>query len=548
MWKIGIIDDDFNLLKGMKQIIPWESLGAVWSGDSMDGRKGLELIRIQQPDIVLTDIYMPVMNGLEMIEQARADGYKGQIIIISGYSDFDYARKALRLEVNDYLSKPVTVEEISQVLERAIGKLEEVELQKIEIEELQSKLSQYEPFIVAEWVQKIILGNYESTDLNEDVIPMSKQHWRNRHHMVMAIEIVCTERLMGFNSADRHLLRFALSNIVQEFLGEKWPNSECVQLHCTNMAALIHPRHEESADAVYSQVRQLAKRIIETTKSYLQLDIRVGIGSLKKMLEGIHESAEEAFLMLANPGLRDAHSSAHVLDRELGERQTASDVNGQLAIQFLQFYKKLAESMRFFHREKAELCVKELISQLETTADDIPSTYIRILANEIRTIIMFSLSEANVSLSGNALAAVTSEVPVKLDNAASLEKWVFSIIQEMDNQIQLALNENGRHKQAVDFMIQYIHDNYAADITIDELASKVFLSRYYLNQIFKRATGHTFTNYLIHVRMEKARSLLLDGKNLIYEVAEMVGYKNIPYFSSLFKKTFGVNPSDYLRK
>lgn len=93
-------------------------------------------------------------------------------------------------------------------------------------------------------------------------------------------------------------------------------------------------------------------------------------------------------------------------------------------------------------------------------------------------------------------------------------------------------------------MIEYIHENYHRDITLEELAGQLYISKNYLNQIFKKVTGDTFMNYVISVRMQRAKALLLEGKHLVYEIAEMVGYQNVPYFSTLFKKHCGVNPSE----
>jgi two-component system, response regulator YesN len=108
-------------------------------------------------------------------------------------------------------------------------------------------------------------------------------------------------------------------------------------------------------------------------------------------------------------------------------------------------------------------------------------------------------------------------------------------------------NENLKHKQAVDFMIEYIHKHYAEDLHLSDLAEKVYISRNYLSNIFRQATGETFNNYVTRVRMEKAKSLILEGRLLIYEVAEQVGYKNVPYFTTLFKKSTGSNPTEYVK-
>ncbi|UOF89492.1 response regulator [Fodinisporobacter ferrooxydans] len=263
MWKIVIIDDDPQVLTGMKRAIPWGELNAVCVGEGLDGKKGLDVIRNERPDIVLTDIYMPVMSGLEMLEQLRNEDYQGKLIILSGYSDFEYARQALRLQVDDYLSKPVTISTIKTVIQNAIRQLEQEAVQRVFQEEIKQRLKMYEPFY--------------------------------------------------------------------------------------------------------------------------------------------------------------------------------------------------------------------------------------------------------------------------------------------DNDLAKSGNENIKHKKMVEFVIQYIQEHYAKDITICEIAEKLYISKNYLNQIFKKATGESFNHYLTLVRLEKAKAMILEGNYLVYEIAEKVGYKNTPYFSTLFKKYMGMNPTDFIR-
>lgn len=278
MWKIAIVDDDYNVLAGLKNAIPWAELDAEWVGEAADGEQGLQLLRACQPDIVITDIYMPVLNGLDMVERLANEEYSGKIIILSGYSEFEYARQALRLGISDYLSKPVTVHTIRSVLQRTIAELEEELMQKHRHENLLDKLRVYEPFIEREWIKSVAVGTARTATL---------------------------------------------------------------------------------------------------------------------------------------PG---------------------------------------------------------------------------------------------------------------------------------------GGGENIKHRQAVDFIIQYIHDHYAEPITITELADRLYISRNYLSHLFKLAAGESFNSYLTRVRMEKAKKLILEGKHLIYEVAEQVGYKNVPYFSTLFKKYNGYNPTELLKQ
>lgn len=105
MWKVVVVDDDRHVLQSMKKNFPWNEIGIEWVGEAADGEEGLEIIGQLNPDIVITDIYMPVMNGLNMIEKLRNDHFQGAILILSGYADFQYAVQALRLKVDDYISK-----------------------------------------------------------------------------------------------------------------------------------------------------------------------------------------------------------------------------------------------------------------------------------------------------------------------------------------------------------------------------------------------------------------------------------------------------------
>lgn len=158
MWKIAIIDDERQVLKGMKRAIPWDELGAEWAGEAMNGEDGLEVIRRTLPDIVITDLYMPVMSGLDMMEQLRTEGFQGKIIILSGYSDFEHARQALRFHVTDYVSKPISLPTLKSILSNVVQELEEEEEKRIRQWEIEFKMTMYEPFVELEWVRSAAVG------------------------------------------------------------------------------------------------------------------------------------------------------------------------------------------------------------------------------------------------------------------------------------------------------------------------------------------------------------------------------------------------------
>lgn len=225
MWKIGIVDDDRAVLQGIRKAIPWDELNAEWAGEALNGEEGLEMIESASPDIVITDLYMPVMNGLDMIEQLRKNtGYSGKVIILSGYSDFEYARQALRLNVSDYLSKPISLPTLKSVLNEAISDLEEQEELRMKQDELLQKLQLYEPFVEKEWVKSAAAGALQHSGLQTE-IPEPYRYWTDFDHTVIGIELISDQRAANLSLPDWSLLRFAISNMVCEITQAAFPAS-----------------------------------------------------------------------------------------------------------------------------------------------------------------------------------------------------------------------------------------------------------------------------------------------------------------------------------
>lgn len=281
MFKIAIIDDERQVLQGMKRVIPWEELEAEWVGEAMDGEQGLELIRKTQPDIVLTDIYMPVMSGLDMIEKLRNENFQGKIIILSGYADFEYARHALRLNVHDYLSKPVTVQTIREVLQSAISKVEQENMKRYELAELEKKLMLYEPFVVKEWLKSVAtgVGNLSFTNIKE--IINYKRKWEHNMHAVMGLQIMRNAAVSDVMPNDHNGWRFSVQRIIHELLQEVGLESEIIELHSHQIALWIHLDSSLNQEETYSNLRMLGKKMIGRMEAELDLTIHVGIGTVK---------------------------------------------------------------------------------------------------------------------------------------------------------------------------------------------------------------------------------------------------------------------------
>ncbi|WP_059051965.1 response regulator transcription factor [Paenibacillus senegalimassiliensis] len=429
MWKIAIIDDDFQVVKGLRAAIPWGELAAEFAGEAIDGQAGIQLIREIKPDIVLTDIYMPYINGIEMIEQLKSEGFAGRFVILSGYNDFEYARTALRLGVDDYLTKPVTLEQIASVLTTTIEKLEATYLDRLENGRMLNSQSEIE------WLLSLLNGQEQPQQL-----PDNLAFWEQSKHVAIITEISWTERIRGLSNADWNLFRFAITNIVEEIMEQEEYSFRFVWLFGNHASLLIQASSDICEQTIQEDTRRIGELIGHQIMTYLGLSLRYAAGSVRSNWQNIKESANEATRCL------------------------------------LEQYEHVIEGSN--HSEEQQSSLQDFVQRVE------------------------------------------ARTPV---------------IHE-------------KHRKAVQYMVEYVHQHYAEDITLEQLAQQLYISKNYLNQLFKKVTGETFTNYVIRVRIEKAKGLLIEGKYMIYEISEMVGYNNVPYFSTLFKKYCGCSPSELLKK
>lgn len=532
MWKVAIIDDDRQVLKGMKQVIPWEEIGAELVGESLNGERGLELIREKKPDIVITDIYMPVMNGMKMIETLRKESFEGKILIHSGYSDFEVARQALRLQVEDYLSKPVSRNTITEVLQRAIASIENENHSKIEQEKLRDQLDEYEPYVRKEQLKTVVTGT--ASNWNEMTLFCKKEE--DQSHIVLGIEILRTTRMSDVRTPDRLLFRFAIKNIIKEILQAEKRSYDYVELHGYHAALILH----FEKNAVYSEhidlIRALARKIIECVQVYLNITIRIGIGRFTENWSNLSDSLEEAFQPLG-PDVRVFQSTGVF---EYASTECSSSAQMHTAAKPIKFYQQLIEDIKTTQGKNAEKIIEKYMATLKGST--VPPQF-SLLGAQFWAIFSFALVDEDIRLNDIFQDHTIENELSKIYTYDQYEAWLQGIIRQLcDQQCQ----ESFKHKMAIDFIKQYIRDNYAKDITIADLADKVFISRNYLSQVFKNATGETINNYIISVKMEEAKRLIMERKYKIYEVANKVGYNNIPYFSTTFRKYFGITPAELL--
>jgi two-component system response regulator YesN len=540
MWKAVIIDDDRHVLKGMKKAIPWKKLGIECVGEGTDGEMGLQVILDTQPDLVLTDVYMPVMNGLEMLESLREEGFDGKAIILSGYSDFEYARTALRLNVHDYLSKPVTVQTITQVLSSAVAQLESEKDTRHNQEDMKQKLEYYKSLISNAWLKSVVIGleDQEPLHMNHQNITL-----KERKHVVIGIRLKKSHDVTASSAGNWELFQQTLKTLQSEADFVQLESLEWIELDHYHSALLLSYERTANPARCMDFAEEIAAKLMKHMEKRTSLSFQVGIGRLKEDWHEISNSTEEALRAACTPLSSRPNRYENTAAQE-GSYVIHANSQFQKPVQF---YRELAEAVKHYQKDQAINITVRFVQECKETNSYLPYQ-LKSLCKELWVVLTYCLYDNGVHLEGLFKSQSISQQIDGLNSVDQFSDWLIEKVGAICDYDQLNEKDNIRHKQAVEYMIQYVHDHYNENITLNELSDQVYISRNYLSQIFKKATGLSFNHYVNKVRMEKAKHLILEGQYLIYEVAEKVGFKNTPYFSSLFKKYTGLNPTDLLKQ
>lgn len=532
MWRAVIIDDDNHTLKGLSNSIEWNAYEIEIVGLAKNGEEGLMLVREHDPHIILTDIYMPRMNGIEMLQHIRDDKNEAEVIILSGYQDFEYARSAVKLDVEDYLSKPVTLEEIHRVVDRTVKKLgnknKQIQEEKMFNDFIENNLPITQSLIFKGFLEGKRNDSPYLHNILKNVLNIDPEAYC---FTVFIIEIGKSHTYINYSSSDWSLVQYAVNNVANEII-ENNKNVYIIENHGNLITLLFFaPRN---MFAVQAEIERLGKYKIQAFKDYLKIQSWVAVGSTVENLHEIRNSYNEAMNLLAE---RDNIPDRDVLTKENLETKTVNAFRRPI-----ESYHSIIHHVINGESDLAKQKSKELIEHL-SEINNFNLTEVRNIGIEFFGILITSLYNQ-----GTSMESIHSEVGVYKEvsyfhSIRDLEQWITRLIDSVCGKI-INLSTT-KHSKTIDFMKQYVNQHYNEEITLDIISEKVFFTKNYLSQIFKQDTGENFKNYLTRVRMEKAKELMQNSHLKIYEIAEVVGYNNTTYFSQLFKKYTGLNPSDF---
>lgn len=530
MLKVVLIDDEETIIEGLKVLIDWNALGFEIAGEAYDGEEGLELVKKVMPDIIITDIRMPVLSGLDMIGLVKEFLPLTKIMILSGYSDFDYARQAIEKGASSYLLKPVSREELVEKITRA---KEEICQAKDKVQkERKNAVNLYNMQGAAKekYLKDMVEGRISLQNEMERIWNMFEFGYSPENLCAVLFELDGYEAKGFEEQGDEKLLKFAVDNIVEELVLKidagvffSYGEERSVLIVCT-----------KNHTAMKEKVMDIVREIKETVFDFLKITLSVGIGSVCANVNGLFQSFREASYALEKKFLYGKNITLHIQD--------VMDKNGDIAFKPIPLQRELVQQVEACDREGAAKLLDKLFHYMIRESKNSP---VQVYAECVNILALLRQSAASGAVN---LTELFKENYFSIDYFKSfktypeLQNWMKSLIFSLvDGMVQHSVSHS---EQLIEKIKKYIENNYV-DATRESVACKFFINPSYLSQIFKQSTGCSFTDYLTWVRMEKAKKILLGTDLKIQDIAEKLGYSSSQYFTKVFEKYAGTTPLEY---
>ena len=514
-----VVDDEKLVRFGIKNSINWEKLGCVFAAEAANGLSALEIAEKINPDIVITDVVMPKMNGMEFIEKLRKNNTDAEIIILSGYDDFNYAKNAIENNALSYLLKPIKNDELNAAIEKAADRNRKKQKNKniydFYTSNLKNNLLKY---LITEdtiYSEEDIKAKYEITLPKNRfliaTIQTNKIRYQNNSQF--------SEKSINLNSIK------AETDINNFFVLSYEPDPHTVVL-------LMFLKNEQSI----CEASSLFKDIINVFSNKFSCNITIGISGIFRNLSLIKRAYEQSITALNKKAFigNNCIIDYTEITSDSIDTPTLSDDN----------INSIITHISLFEKDKALKIIDEYFSALTNSKSPC-------IKEVINNIIELSITLIKIFIKNTELMNIvfgrTVKPAIELSNfemANDVKLWISDIISKLSDNPQIRLKKNC--SPLVNETIFYIMKNYNTSISLEEIARKNFVSSGHLMRKFKQETGKNFTQYLTEFRMNTAISLLKSGKYKVYEVAEMVGYRDSDYFYKTFKKVTGKNPKYYI--
>lgn len=510
--KVLIVDDETIVRTGLKNIIDWNAYGFEICGEADNGLDGLRGILELKPDLVLLDIKMPGMYGIDVAEQARNQGFGGKIFILTGYSDFDYAHKAIHSGVDAYLLKPIDEDELIEAVTRVKGKLDS-ELASAAI------MHQSMPHMKNKIINDIICGRTEENRPDELLL-------YNIDLQYDFFQVAIFENIESKNLSESKLR----AELLREYPGEE-SNIDTVNI---NDRTVILLKGSAAAGQLPAAVSRMAENGVAA-------GLFIGVGRCVARVSEIHVSYRDAQNILERRFFYDEEKTLVYWD-ERDDGALKPDSLGTFDV--TEYVENLKSMIEIGDREQIEETLNIIREKVRHM--DVEPEKVVMLTFNIYTQLKKRIQQNYPDLFADT-AAKGMKSDMEIMNCVYAKRTLHEILAFLAVEFYAVAERIGNTsgKNLMKKVENYIAKNYEKDLKLEGIALLFGYNSAYLGKMFKKALGDNFNTYLDKVRITQAKQLLLNENLKVYEISERVGFNNIDYFYKKFKHYVGHSPNEY---
>lgn len=533
--KVFLVEDEMVIRRGIKNSIDWEKEGYIFCGEASDGELAYPMIIKEKPDILITDIRMPFMDGLELCKLVKKELPNIKILILSGYDEFDYAKEAIRLGVTEYLLKPISsgklLEALNGVSESIRREKEDKDLVRKYMEEMRENTEHEKQ----KFFEQMIAGNLSMADALETGKKYEMNLSAGMYNLLLFRFTLGEE-----NRKSRELLGEAEYAI--EKLTERLEYVFEFQRGVEGWAFLLMADNEEQMS---ERVKELSKDLEEIMKNYSTIAYFGGIGQPVARLRELEESFREAERALAARFTMELNRIISVEDIRMAQNvDTLDDI----------------EITSFGEIEKTRTMLEKFLNNgAEDEIDEFVDVYINELSEEnLKSVLMrqYIIMDAYIVMMSfcEKIEGIEGEMQAQSEELKNSMKTI-QTLEEIKNYIRMLLKKiigvrdtisGRRYSDIIEIAKDQIRKTYMSDeISLNTIAAEVGMSPSYFSSIFSKEMGKTFVEYLTEIRMDRAKELLMCSSMKTSEIGYEVGYKDPHYFSYIFKKTQNCTPKEF---
>ena len=511
------IDDEYLVREGLRTI-EWEKYGIELQGMAEDGMSALKLIREKNPDIVLTDIRMPGMSGLKLLQVLKNENPSIKGILISGFKDFEYAHAAIKVGAYDYIMKPTNPEEIIEVVTNVKKRIEEELSKKITTKTLTKKLKVTEDMLYNSLINNIMVKKYFD----------KKNIYSNLSLLNITLKAFAVVGYKLDNS--NKTIEPQIMEIIETVTREKDPliTSYIIRVSNNIFFSLIEVSKIDEENR-----ENTIKNIVENVRGNLERNMQItSLIFISKIIFDIEDINKQYKYILNCLNFRFIEKNNLTINKNF--ISTGNADNNKLLIERIN---EIISNIKLINYYK----VKELVDN-----------FMYRLSNEMKGNEQF-IKEMSVHLVISSINEINGykklngeDICRDIDNCDDIY-LLTDLIKNLLNELMDEIKNNSKmpSNMIVESIIEYIGENYMKEITLAEVSEYVHMNPVYISRLIKQEKNYGFVEILTQVRIQKASELIIKSDYRVYEICEKVGFKNSRYFSEVFKKYMGITPTEY---